>query len=256
MKQVLLDWEANTKNITSLYCPITRIEFDTVFCTETRSMGIVYFENPDQGRIDFKPADATFLAKPARVNAQGKSFKVSPGTETRWICTGEKIYILDVLNKQYDSVVIPPQNQGQNITRSPLPFIFGMKANDAMQRFALKFGTLHNPEGKLLGKTGKPLRAAIHIVANPVQPNEAKEYLEAEIILDPKTYLPMNLRMLDPAGSKETVYSFDQNALKVNVNWGLKNPFKDPYLPGWTEMKHGNADPAQPPVRQTQNVEK
>ena len=256
MKAVLADWEASTKDITSLYCPITRIEFDIVFAIETRSMGIVYFENPDKGRIDFKPADETFMAKLARTNPKGKPFKVVAGAETRWICTGKKIYILDVKNKQYDSVLIPPQNQGQNITRSPLPFIFGMKAQDAMQRFAMRFGNQHNLDGKLLDKTGKKMPHVIHIVANPLLPQEAREYLEAEIFLDPRTYLPMHLRMLDPVGNKETRYKFDPAELKVNVNWGLKNPFKDPYLPGWTEMKRGNADPDQLPTRQTQNMEK
>ena len=256
MKAVLLDWEAKTKDITSLACPMTRIEFDTVFRTETRSMGNVYFENPDKGRIDFKPANDVFLAKPSRTDAQGKPFKVGPGSQTKWICTGQKIYVLDTLNRQYDLVLIPPQNQGQNITRSPLPFIFGMKAQDAMQRFGLTFGSMNNPKGNLLDKDGKKMRPAFHIVAVPRQPNEAKEYQRAEILLDPGTYLPMNLRMLDPAGSKETVYSFDQTALKVNVSWGLVSPFRDPILPGWTEIKRGNAEPEMPPVRQAQNTEK
>ena len=254
MKAVLLDWEDKTKDITSLSCPITRFEFDIVFAKETRSVGKVYFENPDMGRIDFSPADKTLLAKPAgRSNAQGP-FKVIAGPESKWICTGKKIYILDMLSKQYDTIEIPPQNQGQNISRSPLPFIFGMKAEDAMRRFHMRFGDFNNPDGTLVGKGGKKLRACIHIVANPKMLNEAKEYREAEVILDPATFLPMNLRTQDPAGNKETVYSFDQSALKVGVKWGL-NPFRDPILPGWTEMKHGNADP-QPPIRQAQNTMK
>ena len=256
MKAVLIEWEEKTKEITSLSCPITRFEFDIVFAKETRSVGKVYFQNPDMGRIDFSPADKTLLAKDAgRVDAQGRPFKVIAGPESKWICTGKKIYILDMLSKQYDTVEIPPQNQGQNISRSPLPFIFGMKAEDAMRRFHMKFGEFNNPDGTLVGKSGKKLRTAIHIVANPKMLNEGREYREAHVILDPATFLPMNLRTLDPAGNKETVYSFDQSALKVGVKWGLTNPFRDPILPGWTEMKHGNADP-QSPIRQTQNTMK
>ena len=256
MKAVLFDWEEKTKDITSLACPITRIEFDAVFYTETRSIGNVYFENPDKGRIDFKPADAEFMAKPGRTDAEGKPFKVGLGPQTKWICTGKKIYVLDMPSKQYDVVVIPPQSQGLNITRSPLPFIFGMKAQDAMQRFALRFGSYHNLDGKLLDKAGNKRPLAVHIVANPLQPQEAMEYLEAEIILDPTTFLPRNLRMIDPAGNKETVYSFDKKQLKVGISWGLVSPFRDPILPGWTEIKRGNAEPERPPVRQTQNMEK
>ncbi len=256
MKAALLEWEEKTKDITSLSCPITRIEFDSVFNTETRWMGNVYFENPDRGRIDHKPANKAFLGNPGRVDPQGKPYKIVPGLESKWICTGKKIYVLDMPNKQYDLMDIPPQNQGQNITLSPLPFIFGMKAQDAMQRFGLTFGSMHNPDGKLLNKAGQKLRAAVHIVAVPHRANEAREYQRAEIILHPMTYLPMNLRVLDPAGSKETVYSFDQAALKTNVSWGLVSPFRDPLLPGWTEMKRGNAEPEKLPPRQAQNTGK
>ena len=45
MKAVLLDWEEKTEDINTLYCPITRYEFDSVFGKETRWVGKVYFEN-------------------------------------------------------------------------------------------------------------------------------------------------------------------------------------------------------------------
>ena len=261
MKALLLDWEEKTKDIESLSCPITKIEFDTVFSNETRWNGNVYFENPDKGRIDFKPADAALMKIAPRMSANGKPFRVLPGPEEKWICTGKKIYILDMKNKQYDTVLIPPQNQGQAITRSPLPFIFGMKAGDAMQRFALRFGQYHNLDKKLVDQNGKKVPLAVHIVANPLRAQEAQEYFEAEVILHPKTFLPVHLRMLDPAGNKETRYKFDQAGLKVGVSWGLMSPFRDPLLPGWTEIKRGNADPEKPPVerapvRQAQNAGK
>ncbi len=253
MKQLLLDWEEKTKGITSLSCPITRFEFDNVFATETRSVGKIFFENPDRGRIDFEPADEKLLEKPGRVGANKKAFKVGPGSATKWICTGKKIYVLDVKNKSYDLIEIPPQMQGQNITRSPLPFIFGMKAQDAMQRFSLRFGQFHNPLGDKVGANGKPLRPALHIIANPIDPNVAKEYIEAEIIVDATTFLPMNLRTLDPAGNKETVYSFNQAELKVGAKW-INSPFSVT-LPGWQLMHHQKAEP-DAPAQQAENTEK
>lgn len=66
MKLVLLQWEAKTADIDTLYCPITRYEFDSVFGKETRSMGRIWFENPDKGRIDFQPASAALMEVPSR----------------------------------------------------------------------------------------------------------------------------------------------------------------------------------------------
>jgi len=242
MKSLLGVWEDKTKGITSLYCPITRYEFDSVFAIETRSEGTICFENPDKGRIDFKPASADRMAmKPRTIN--GKPYKLQEGSHSRWICTGKVIYIMDMTAKTYDRVQIPPQMQGQNITRSPLPFIFGMKAKDVMERFALRFGQWHNPDGTRMDEDGKPMRQVLHIVANPLDPNVAKEYTQAEIVLDPKTFRPMNLRTRDPSGNKETVYSFDQSKLQEPVSWGLKSPFKEPLLIGWQLMHDQKAEP-------------
>ncbi len=251
MREVLQQWEKNTAGINTLYCPITRYEFDKVFGKETRSMGKVYFENPDKGRIDFQPADDERMKVPAgRQLANGAPFTVIAGNPTQWICTGKMIYIKDMATKTYDRVQIPPQMQGKNITHSPLPFIFGMKADDAVARFKLTFGPFHNPAGKKVAKNGKPLRKVLHIVANPKDKNVAKEYIQAEIVLDPETFLPLNLRTTDPSGNKETVYSFDQPAMKVGCSWGLNNPFREPMLVGWTLNNDVKAESE--PVRRAQ----
>ena len=253
MEALLRRWEAKTKNITSLSCPITRTEFDNIFATETRSSGMIYFENPDMGRIDFEPANKQRMAMdPGRQKQDGTAFKVLPGASTKWICTGKLIYILEMSHKTYDKIEIPPQMQGHNITRSPLPFIFGMKAQDAMDRFALRFGDFHNPDGDQVDKDGKPLRQVLHIVANPLDHNVAREYTQAEIILEPETFMPLNLRTIDPTQNKQTVYGFDNSKLKVGVNWGLKSPFRDPVLVGWEIMHDIKAEPEKPPVRQAQ----
>lgn len=245
MKEVLQLWEQKTAGINTLYCPITRYEFDKVFGKETRSRGKVYFENPDKGRIDFQPAEAKLLAvRPGRELDNGTPFTVIAGSPTQWICTGKFIYIKDMTNKTYDKVDIPPQMQGKNITHSPLPFIFGMKADDAIARFKLTFGPFHNPDGTKVDKNGEPLRKVIHIVANPKDKNVAKEYIQAEIVLDTETFLPLNLRTTDPSGNKETVYSFTQAELKVGCRWGLNNPFSDPLLVGWTLNNHVRAQEA------------
>jgi hypothetical protein len=252
MRDLLALWEEQTKGITTLSCPITKYEFDTVFAKETRSIGTIYFQNPDKGRIDWEPADADRMQKPAgRHDTEGKPFRVNAGAKSKWICTGKMIYILDIMAKSYDRVEIPPQMQGQNITNTSLPFIFGMKAQDAIDRYALRFGDRHNPEGVGADQNGKPPRKILHIVANPFDPEIAREYTQADILLDAVTFRPLNLRTTDPAGSRETVYSFDQNKLQEPCKWVI-SPFKDPILIGWQLLN----DKKQQPPRQAQNAEK
>ncbi len=237
--QLLLEWEEKTKGIKSLSCDVKRMEYDVIFATETRSLGRVYFEQPDRGRLDFGPADAKWLARKSRVTDKGTAYKIVAGESTTWVCTGQNVYALHHKDKSYDLIDIPPALQGQNITRSPLPFIFGMKAKEAVDRYAIKLGEFHNPQGN---------PPTIHIIANPFDPNVAKEYVQAEFLLAPETFLPTNLRMLDPSGNKETVYSFDHNTIKTNEGFGFlrANPFKQPNVSGWTLMHHLKDEPAAP----------
>ena len=247
MSQFLLQWESKNKNITSLQSKFTRIEFDHTFDTETRWTGTFYLERPDRWRIDFEPADAALLDKPSsRSRADGTPFRVKSGAATQWICTGKRLYVLDVTNRAYDTFDFTPQYQGQNRTGpglphsigGPLPFLFALKAEDAKQLFTLRFGALfHNPLGGKLGADGKPLHKAIHIVANPIHPGIAKWYSEVEVVFDADTYLPLNLRIIDPAGDKETVYSFDQSNTKLGEDWGRNSPFRDPFL---VSLKQGS----------------
>ncbi len=244
MKQFLTEWDTQNQKITTLESSFTRFEFDEVFGTETRSTGKFYLERPDRWRIDFEPADAALLAKPAgRKDADGTPFKVKPGVSSKWICTGKRVYILDVMNKAYDVLEFPPQGQGDNRARAglphavggPLPFLFFMTAQDAKQLFSLRFGAFHNSLGDKLDANGQPRRKAMHIMANPVDINIAKFYSQAEVIFDADTYLPLNLRTIDSGRNKETVYSFDQSQMKLGVKWDLLSPFHDPVLPGWKQ---------------------
>lgn len=255
--QLLLQWEAKTKGIQSLSCDVKRMEYDVIFATETRSLGQIQFEQPDHGRLDFGPANKQWMAKPGRVSSKGKPYKIVAGESTSWICTGENVYALRFADKSYDLIDIPPALQGQNISRSPLPFIFGMKAKEAVDRYAIKLGDFNNPKGEP-DEQGNPRAAVIHIIANPFDPNVAKEYVQAEFLLDPETFLPTNLRMLDPSYNKETVYSFDHNTIKINAGFGFlkSNPFKKPSLPGWTLMHHLKDEPSEPPKQADRPTQK
>ena len=252
-------WEDRTKGIKTLACDVKRLEFDKVFHTETRSLGRVQFEQPDHGRFDFGPANQAWMQQAGRMATESKAYKVVAGEATTWICTGTHVYVMQLNNKTYDLIDIPPALQGQNISRSPLPFIFGMKAKEAIDRYAIKLGSMHNPQGNKKDANGNPLPQRVHVIANPFDPNVAKEFVQAEFLLDPKSFLPLNLRMLDPSGNKETVYTFDHNTMKVDAGFGFlkANPFQEPKLTGWQLLNHLKDEPSPPaspkgPLKQAQ----
>jgi hypothetical protein len=119
--------------------------------------------------------------------------------------------------KQYSEVAIPEKFQGEEIRNSPLPFLFGLKKEEAKRRYVLNLGDMHNIVPKGLKS---PI---IHIVAHPLDERDAREWSRAEILLHSDTFLPHAIRTFDPADSGETVYSF--KGIDSSPNWLLDNPF-------------------------------
>lgn len=235
-------WERYTRNIQRLHGQFERYIYDSTFLVERRAEGEFWYENPDKARIDLRPstrlpdADANGLRLNTRkIGANGKPFSVQPDDASRWVCRGDALLIIDDLNKKYSVLDIPPHLQGQNITKSPLPFLFGINAAAMQQRYLL------NPGGMQIYQN----RTVVHLVAYPKLASDAKEWQRAEVLLDPGNYfqdnnrepiyIPVAIKLLDPSGQTETVYVFypDQTKLNQTLLWG--NPFKDPgLLSGYT----------------------
>ena len=90
----------------------------------------------------------------------------------------------------------------------PLPFLFGMKAEVAKKRYQLS----------LVGNPPKPRTPGqrVQIRAFPRWQTDGKNWKEARIIMEYPSFKPIAVKLVDPAGTKETVFSFK------NVNTELK----------------------------------
>ncbi|ADG69356.1 hypothetical protein Plim_3543 [Planctopirus limnophila DSM 3776] len=222
--KIMQDWEYNSARIQTLTGKHSRIVYNVVFETERRSTGQFFYEQPDQGRIDMKGVEPTRDAVSRRVGASGKPFRIEADKQERWICTGQEVLQINDTEKTYEIYPLPPNMQGQNIINGPLPFLFGMKVDEARRRFSL---TLLAANDKL---------AKIEVI--PRLQMDANNYKRAEIMLDLKSFLPSAVKLIDPAGTLETVYVFSDlqpnqagiRAAMANL-WG-RDPFK-PALNGY-----------------------
>jgi TIGR03009 family protein len=224
LEPILHEWEEKTAIINRLRGSLQRYEYDSVFFIEKRAIGEFWYEAPDKGRIDFKPAPLTDpkTGQPlisAKKDPQGNPYKLEADEEMTWVCDGKSIMQIEHEPKTYGLADIPPQHQGQNIMESPLPFLFGMKADKIKQRYKLSLGTQHN-------KTGADGRSKYHVVAHPQLQSDARNWQRAEVILDAQYCLPSAIRLIDPGGAKETVYVFPLNGMKANEKLWVPNPFK------------------------------
>jgi TIGR03009 family protein len=238
LDRVLLDWEKKTAIITKLRGEHYRYEYDSVFLVEKRAKGEFWYEAPDKGRIDFNDKETASLdSPPPKSGPNDQPYQVQLEPPSIWSCDGANIWQLNITDKSYDQIQIPLHARGENIMDGPLPFLFGMKAEKAKQRYMMTLGARHNTKDR-------DGRTIYHIVAKPTLADDASNWSQAEAMLDSQYCLPKAIRLLDPAGSTETVYVFPLEKMHANEKrwiWS-RDPFK-PDLGGFRLLHSGVKEP-------------
>lgn len=245
LEALLKEWERKTAGIKTLHGEHFRREYNDVFAVEKQSSGKFWFAAPDRGRIDMRGEEPAPKQVGRKKQPNGAPFKVEAGQDQSWICNGREILVVDPPQKQFERLPIPPELQGDNINRSPLPFLFGMKAEDAKRRYRMKL-VQESPEAAVLD-------------VFPLSKSDSQNYSEARVYLDKETYVPYAVRLVDPAGNGSTEYLFYKDKLRINqasiTQWILQtdpfNPkltlagYKEIQAPGGVQPA-GNQQPANP----------
>ncbi len=226
---VLQRWEQFGKITQSMEGKHNRSVTNFVFNVIKVSHGEFYYQTPAQGRMDIMPERVEKNAPPF-VAPNGQKFVLQSEQPESWICDGENITHVNLAQKSYEQIQIPPQAQGQNIIDSPLPFLFGLTVEKAKQRYLLKTGSMHNPE-----------KGMIHLIAHPLLQGDAAEWSEAEVLLDSREFLPLAIKLTAPGKNGETLYKFTDvkrnKAKGVFAAWN--NPFK-PDLAGYKKVEYSS----------------
>ena len=213
LDQILQDWFQKSKDVDRLEGEHVRIIYDFVFGVASR----------DKGRIDLVPDPQGAGEEFDKINPnnnQKVKLTARPDDPERWICDGEQVLVIDEAQKVAQQFPLPPAARGNNIMDGPLPFLFGMPPEKAKQRYTMK----------VLQVTATD----IDLVAYPRWKQDSANYKWARIRIERATMLPMAVQMLDPAGTRETVYTFPR--IEKNPKKGLLPNFfpwkeKDPFKP-------------------------
>lgn len=217
VEDILVEWEEKSSAIKRLEGTFERTTYDSVFSVELIAKGRYCFEFPDKGSFQQ-------FGTPTKEGQKGRRFTAQPGHDERWVCDGSKILKIDDKKKEYEEVTIPAEDRGQNIRNSPLPFLFGLKAVEAKQRYAFEL----NP---------KTNEKQIWLKVRPLLQQDLANYKSAEVILDRTNCLPIAVKLFDTTGNKEDVYYFPRDKMTVNrngwVTWLTGNPLK----PDLTDFK-------------------
>ena len=246
MEWILKTWEQQGNTMKRLEGKLERYTYDFTFNVEKRASGEFYYESYDKARLDIQPVKI----KKGSVNEhgpRGRKFTIQPDEPKIWISDGINVSMINVVRKEYQRLVIPPEGRGKNIVDGPLPFLFGISAEKAKARYRMELyrdtqkGGMHNLK-----------KGIVHLRVYPLWKQDAANWVQAEVLLDAKTFLPTAIKLIHPGGTTEMVYTF--HAVKRNKTRGVfagwNNPFK-PNLRGYKEMKRGGTTPPKGTAKKT-----
>jgi TIGR03009 family protein len=208
--QILAYWEQETAKIERFGCEFSRWEFDSQApgvqelarqlgrgdVTVAASQGVVRFQKPDRGL--FKTEVYTKMTGQMTKDRQVE-LKVDPNNSGEWVvCDGKFVWDYDRKEKIRTKLELPPEMQGLGIMNSPLPFLFGVKADEIKERYwvrAISAGV----------ENGKPVENKYAVEAYPKYPVDAVNYHHVQIVLDREMFLPVLMVLYMPEWSDQAV---------------------------------------------------
>lgn len=230
VQQVLAMWELESSKIKTYNSPFTRLEYDNVFNPGTDapmvvSTGQLSYSRPDKGSFKieeikrWKPTDPDNTAPDAPGAWEVQKHEIGE----HWVCDGKAVFEYDHRNKQLRVMPIPEKLRGEQIVNGPLPFLFGAKAEQMLQRYWIRV------------RQGNA--AQIWIEAYPRWQADAANYHHCDVMLDRKTMQPMALQVHLPGGNSRHVYNFENPTVNGKMDALFGGLFNAPRTPlGWTRV--------------------
>ena len=232
LQKILEEWEKKSALIKSLHGKHTRVVYNLVFEVEKLAEGKFYLQTPDKGRIDLVGLSPKKGEVSKRIGKSGKPFRLETDRAEKWICDGIEIKMVNEEEKSYEATDLPRHLRGTNIVNGPLPFLFGMKAEETKRRYKLELIPTKNYEVHTL-----------RVV--PRLRNDADNYQEAFVRLEKTRFLPTAVKLVDPTGNLETVYTFTIDGVNdvnnsnfiTRIGKGLFGEDTDPFNPNLKKYK-------------------
>ena len=256
-------WEQNSSAVEKYQCNFRRFTYDTEFvawrdpntnqlAAHSVAMGEIRFAGPDRAR--YETTRIVAFEKPPQTPGGEADYKEIEGDSAleRWICDGKKIYDFDFEQKRLYETKLPKSMQG-NVAESPLPFIFGGKRAEVLQRYWVRSAT---PKG---------VENEYWLELYPKRIEDARMYSKIELVIAKEDFLPKAMHMFgpqyDPSQGNEASQYFTFENRQVNSQLArltdFLGGFVSPRLPGlkWkrVERKLGQNQAAAPPELKVPN---
>lgn len=253
IEQLLAYWEGTSAQVNHYQCRFTRWQYDQEVCNYRKpvinaageeslvlvaamiSKGNIRFSSPGKGmyEVDEKWSFAGPPDQPGQDPKYERRILTNPRfpEQEKWICDGLAIYEYDFdANRLYETK-LPPEAQGEGLKNSPLPFVFGAKATELLDRYWIRDVTPGNVQDQYW------------LEAWPKRLSDAQAYSKVEIILSRDPFLPVAIHMYAPNFDARTnpskmSFEFQQREINGTLATLLDRFFIRPSTPfGWQRVE-------------------
>ncbi len=248
---VLNTWEQRTGRIEQYQCTLSRWQYDPSIDPSAPAVidkGVLQYAKPDKGlfRID----DRQTLSK----KSPNPEYRTSDKFGEYWVCDGEYIHIRDRNEMKALKVQLAPEQRHNGIHNSPLPFLFGVKAEQMKQRYWLR--PVAPPAGS----------SDVWLEAWPKQLDDAGNYSRVQVVLDQNEVLPKALIVFLPNWEAKSPHREVLEFTDRKQDWSVLDAMKqklfmkefiETKLPAtWQVIVEPYIDPrdAAPPAQEQQRV--
>jgi len=217
--QLLAYWEQSSDQVKRYQCTFRRWEYVPEFCNwrdpQTNKLaayrvgrGTVRFSAPDRGMYE---VTELYGFKAPTAEGSPPDYQAIEGNTEKWICDGAAVYQFDYQNKVLYDMPLPPSMQNEGLRHSPLPFMFGAKADELRERFWIR----------PLVREGAPNdQYWLEIV--PKRAEDARNYQRVELMLSRDPFLPASLHVMAPnyderTNPTSTVFVFEDRQINGHL---------------------------------------
>lgn len=266
IEQLLAYWEGTSTQVSHYQCKFTRWQYDQEVCSFRKpvtnvsgenslvlvaamiSRGSIRFSTPGKGMYEVDEK-WSFAGPPEQPGEEPKYERRSLSNpdfpeQEKWICDGLAIYEYDYETRRLYETKLPPEAQGEGLKNSPLPFVFGAKATELLDRYWIRDVTPGNVQDQYW------------LEAWPKRLNDAQTYSKIEIMLSRDPFLPTAIHMYAPnynekSNPSKMVFEFQQREINGTLAGLFDRYWIRPSTPfGWQRVENdmmGEGSPANVP---------
>ncbi len=262
IEQLLAFWEGTSSQVTHYQCRFSRYHYDQAVCNYRSpeknhlaaaiiSVGSIRYRQPDKGMYEVYEK-WTFAGPPdepggtPKYERRAEKNKEYPEKE-KWICDGKSIFEYDYETRRLYEIKLPPEVQGEGLKNSPLPFVFGARAVELLDRYWIRDIT---PQG---------LANQYWLEAWPRRASDAQTYSRLEIHLSREPFLPVAIHMYasnydEKTNPSKMVFELKEREINGTLAGLLDAFFIRPSTPlGWERIERDVAAEAAAAAAAAQN---